>query len=85
MLFKGVARPRLDNLFLPEGNLNLAAIGSTPPPGDFSKSFKGLYFTKDCAVAHEYALWVHFIHDGNVFPVEILHVAVPQSLTASIN
>lgn len=49
MLLKGAARPRLDMLFLPSGQLNFAAIGSTPP-GDFSKSFRDLYFTKSYEV-----------------------------------
>ena len=82
MLLKGAARPRLDKLFMADGRLNFAAIGSTPP-GDFSQSFRGVYLTKNYEVAWKYAQWAQALVDGNVVPVEILHVAVPQHLTAS--
>ena len=82
LLFKGAAQPRLNSMFMANGQLNFGAIGSTPP-GDFSKSFRGLYFTKNYEVAWKYARWAQQVVDGNVVPVEILHVAVPQHLMAS--
>ena len=82
ILFKGAAAPRLDKLFKANGELDFRAIVSIPP-GDFSKGFSGLYITKDYQVAWRYAKWAQTIVDGNVVPVEILHVAVPKELTTS--
>ena len=82
VLFKAGAATRFDKLFMPNGELNFQAIASTPP-GDFSKSFSGLYFTKDYQVAWRYAKWVQALVDRNIVPVEILHVAVPEELTTS--
>jgi hypothetical protein len=82
MLLKGAVAPRLDKLFKKNGELNFRTIASTAPE-DFSKGFNGLYFTKQYEVAWRYAKWAQTIVDGNVVPVEILHVAVPKELTTS--
>ena len=63
ILFKGATRPLLDNLFLSNSQLNFASIGSTPP-GDFSKSFWGVYFTKQYEVAYRYAEGAQTLTDG---------------------
>ena len=82
MLLKGAAASRLDKMVKSNGQLNFGTIVSTPP-GDFSKRFRGLYLTENYQVAWKYAKWAQTIADGNVVPVEILHIAVPQHLTAS--
>ena len=81
MLFKSPARSRMDGLFKPNGGLNFHALLSRGA-GDFAK-LGGLYFTKTFDMAWRYAQWAQTIADGNVVPVEILHVAVPEHLFAS--
>lgn len=81
ILLKGIARPRLDHLFKPDGRLEFQSLISRIV-GDFNK-LGGLYFRKDYEVAWRYAQWAQNFIDGNIVPVEILHVAVPQHLLAS--
>lgn len=81
MLLKGVARSRLDGLFKSGEALNFQAMISRGV-GDFNK-FGGLYFTRIFEVAWQDAQWARTIGDGNVVPIEILHVALPQRLLTS--
>lgn len=81
MLYMGLARSRVDGLFQPNGDLNFQALLSKGA-GDFAK-LSCLYFTKIIDTAWACAQWAQTIADGNVVPVEILHVAVPQHLFSS--
>lgn len=81
MLFTSFARSRLHALFQPDGGLNFTALLSRGA-GDFAKR-DGLYFTKTFDMAWRRAQWAQTIADGNIVPVEILHVAVPERLFAS--
>lgn len=81
MLLKGLVRSRLDGFFKPNEVLNFQALLSRGA-GDFD-TLGGLYFTTIFDVAWRYAQWAQIVVDGNVVPVEILHVAVPQHLLAS--
>ena len=82
MLFKGATRSRLDDFFKPNGVLTFSALGGRGA-GDFAKYGSGLYFTTIFDVAWQHAQWAQNLGDGNVVPVETLHVAVPKHLLAS--
>jgi hypothetical protein len=80
MLFKGGTLARLQKVH--DGNdLNFIKLTSTPP-GDFS-DFSGLYLTKNAEVAWKYASWTKKLIDGNVVPVGIMKVAIPDYLLSS--
>lgn len=81
-LYKGSSVARLNRINGREG-LNFARISSTPP-GDFSSTFRGVYFTKNYFVACEYAKWACQLAHRRRLPMAILKVAVPNSILRSI-
>jgi hypothetical protein len=75
---------QLELLYGPDGKLTIERLISTPP-GDFDTPGRaGLYFTKQEQLAYEYAEWAKQVVDGNVVPVGILCVAIPNNLLHSI-
>lgn len=82
VLYKGGSLSRLQSIKRNDGSLNFRAILSTPP-GDFSRSTRGLYVTKQKEITHKYARWAEQIVDGKVIPVGILTIAIPTSMLAS--
>jgi hypothetical protein len=81
MLFKGGTLARLQKVH-DGNNLNFIELTSTPP-GDFSDLSRGLYLTKNAEVAWKYASWAKKLIDGNVVPVGIMKVAIPDYLLSS--
>ena len=81
MLFKGEALVRLQKVH-DGNNLNFIELTSTPP-GDFSDISRGLYSTKNAEAAWNYASWAKKLTDGNVVPVGIMKVAIPDYLFSS--
>lgn len=82
MFFKGGAMSQLKSLYTKPNELFFEKI-CTLPPGDFSSRIAGLYLTKNEQVAWQYAQWRRQLADGNVVPLGILRVAIPNSLLAS--
>lgn len=85
MLFKGTNLSRLEEVFIgpDKRRLNFNRIVSLPP-GDFSAVTGGLYLTSQPWVAYRYAEWAAIIADGQVVPMGLLTVAIPQHLMSSI-
>lgn len=83
--YKGGALARLDRLNDRNNALRFETLLSTPP-GDFDdpRGMAGLYLTKQEKVAYEDARWAQHVVDGNVVPVGILRVAIPNELLSSI-
>jgi hypothetical protein len=82
LFYKGGSVARLEKLNNPDGTLSLQRLVSTPPT-DFSARTAGLYLTKQEKVAFEYAGWAKQVVDGNVVPVGIMCIAIPDVLLSS--
>jgi hypothetical protein len=83
ILLKGSIIGRLKKIDIAGENLNFRNITSTPS-GDFSDLVGGLYFTKNPQVAWKYADWARKFVDGQVVPVGIMHIAIPNELFDSM-
>lgn len=82
--YKGSTLPRLEAIFIQNGNaVNFNNVLSSPP-GNFSRLIGGLYLTKHEQVAWRYAQWAKKIVDGNVVPIGIMTVAIPDELLSSM-
>ncbi|KAI9839655.1 MAG: hypothetical protein M1819_002281 [Sarea resinae] len=82
IFFKGATMARFGQFLKDDGTLNFSALGSTPPE-DFDYFVRGLYLTKMCAVAWEYAQFARKRYQEHVVPVGILQVTIPKPLMDS--